>query len=47
MFSGCYNIEEDEGSGVFLDRDGSVFGTCWPISVTVMEWWLLANIDMT
>ncbi len=27
MFSGRYNIEEEEeGSGVFLDRDGSVFG---------------------
>ena len=26
LFSGRYNIEEEEGSGVFLDRDGSVFG---------------------
>ncbi len=26
MFSGRYNIETEEGSGVFLDRDGYVFG---------------------
>ena len=26
MYSGRYNIEEEEGGGTFLDRDGYLFG---------------------
>ena len=44
MFSGNHQIEEEEGSGAFLDRDGSVFHHVWPISV--MECWLSATSMM-